>query len=58
MKHIRMKTTRYIFTQLKLDVHIAMERKLNSSVVNKRDIDDDRKFFSGLLFVPSIAKHF
>ena len=57
MKETRLKAARYIYQQRKKDGYVQEGEPFDSAVVYLDDIDDNRRYYAGLLFVPSISEH-
>lgn len=57
MKEIRLKATRYIFKQCQKSETVGSQETFEYNIVDTTDIDDNRKYYGGFLFVPSVASH-
>lgn len=58
MKEIRIKAAQHIFKQLQKMGCVPAKEKFNRDVVEQGDIADGKRYYSGLLFVPSTSAHF
>lgn len=58
MKKIGMKAAELIFNQDQKDGFIGNETTFDKSVVNTTDIDENNKYYSGLLFLTSVSNQF
>lgn len=58
IRQTRVKAARFIFRKLKKGGFVPEEASFDHRVVNCSDIVDGRKYYSGFVFVLSIASHF
>lgn len=57
IKKVRMKTTQFICLQCQNDGAILNDEKLNPAVDDLIDLCDNFRYYSGILFMPSISVH-
>lgn len=58
MKRIRVKAAKFIFQQRKRQGYVMANEPFDETIVDLSDINDESTYYSGFLFVPSIAAHF
>lgn len=58
MKQIRVKVARFIYRRLQGNGKVPDDEKFDQSVVECSDVMQGMQYYSGFVFVPSIASHF
>ena len=58
MRVIRVKAARFIFNQLRKSGHLPQDAQFDARVVDTSDVANRKVYYSGFVFVPSIASDF